>query len=608
MLVYRDAERPALVEAEAEALDRIFLDLAEGRGSPRELATEALIEAGALEAGVVDRLNPARDGFGPREAVWRAVTLGAGRLFRASRREPALVPERVPERVPELARSARRALEAARKAGAPQQVSMRTPEGYAWYALYPETYLEAARRFLASRAFPCSYEPGRAPTFLGWRASSSPNRTHFGGKRACADLPVTVIGLRGIGASLSAVVAAELEAAGREVDSLTLRPRGDPFDRAVRLNPALAAALARRVQAGGWFLIVDEGPGLSGSSFASVARALTELGAGDEQIVLMPSVATDGRDLGSQEARRRWSLHRKVNVGFDEMRAILVPHLEGARDLSGGLWRDVVCGPSRPPVAPQHERRKYLSRDGASLSKFAGLGRRGRERLKRAEALAAAGFAPEPEGLHDGFLTTAFLRGRPLRRDDPEALPRAAAYIGWLGRQARTGGAVQGDELFVMVERNVELALGADAKPRLDPWRRRLAGAPEVEVDGRMSPFEWLRVDEIVFKTDGVDHGDDHFLPGSTDIAWDVAGFATEWGLGEEACGDFAAKAARQAGDARLPDRLPFYQAAYLALRTGWTEIAASAMPAGADRRGLRRMHARYRAGLQRALQRLEAA
>ena len=90
MLVYRDAERPALVEAEAEALDRIFLDLAEGRGSPRELATEALIEAGALEAGVVDQLNPARDGFGPREAAWRAVTLRAGRLFRASRREPAL--------------------------------------------------------------------------------------------------------------------------------------------------------------------------------------------------------------------------------------------------------------------------------------------------------------------------------------------------------------------------------------------------------------------------------------------------------------------------------------------------------------------------------------
>ena len=565
MLVYRDAERPALVDAEAEALDRIFLDLAQGRGSARELATEALIEAGALEAGVVDQLNPDRDGFGTPETVWRAVTLGAGRLFRASRCELA--------QVRELAGSARRALAAARKAGAPRQVSLRIPEGYAWYALYPQTYLEAARRFLASSA----------------------------------ELPVTVIGLRGIGASLSAVVAAELEAGGREVDSLTLRPRGDPSDRTVRLDPALAAALERRAKAGGWFLIVDEGPGLSGSSFASVAQMLNRLGAGDEQIVLMPSVATDGQGLGSEAARRRWSLHRKVDVGFDEMRAILVPHLEGARDLSGGLWRDVVCGPSRPPVAPQHERRKYLSQDGASLSKFAGLGRRGRERLHRAEALAEAGFAPEPEGLRDGFLTTPFLTGRPLRRDDPDARPRAAAYIGWRGRKAETGDAIAGDELFVMVERNVELALGADARPRLDPWRRRLAGAPRVEVDGRMSPFEWLRAGETVFKTDGVDHGDDHFLPGATDLAWDVAGFATEWGLGEEACGDFAAEAARQAGDPRLAERLPFYQTAYLAMRTGWTEVAASTTPAGADRRGLERMQARYRSGLARALQRLAA-
>jgi hypothetical protein len=111
-----------------------------------------------------------------------------------------------------------------------------------------------------------------------------------------------------------------------------------------------------------------------------------------------------------------------------------------------------------------------------------------------------------------------------------------------------------------------------------------------------------------VFKTDGVDHGDDHFLPAATDIGWDVAGFATEWGLGEEACADFAAEAAREAGDPHLPDRLPFYQAAHLAMRTGWTEVAASTLPAGPDQRGLRRMHARYWAGLERALQRLAAA
>ena len=40
----------------------------------------------------------------------------------------------------------------------------------------------AARR--RTWSFPGSHEPGKAQTFLGWRASSSPNRTHFGGKRA----------------------------------------------------------------------------------------------------------------------------------------------------------------------------------------------------------------------------------------------------------------------------------------------------------------------------------------------------------------------------------------------------------------------------------------
>lgn len=565
MLVYRDAERPAVLDDEAATLDHLLLDLSEGRGSPAELATEILIEAGALEAAVVDRINAERDSFGPREAAWRAFAMAAGRLFRASRREP--------ERVPMLAQAARRALERARKAGGPQRVGLRTPEGYAWYALYPETYLEAARRFL----------------------------------QTSSDLPTTVIGLRGIGTSLSSVVAAELEAAGRPVESLTLRPRGDPFDREVRLSPALSDLLSRRAREGGWFLIVDEGPGLSGSSFASVAEALSGLGAGDEQIVFFPSVEADGQGLNAEAGRRRWSLHRKVHIGFDEMRPILVPELVGCRDLSGGLWRDLVCGPSRPPVAPQHERRKYLSENGASLSRFAGLGRRGRERLNRAEALAGAGFAPEPEDLRRGFLTTRFLRGRPLRRRDREGPARAAAYVGWIGREAPTGESLTGEELFQMMERNVELAFGAAAKPRLDVWRDRLRGAPAMAVDGRMAPHEWVRSEEKVFKTDAVDHGDDHFLPGPTDLAWDVAGFAVEWGLSEEETAEFAADAAREAGDARLPERLPYYTAAYLALRMGWADLAASGMPEGPDQRALKRLQSRYRSGLARALQRMEA-
>jgi hypothetical protein len=285
----------------------------------------------------------------------------------------------------------------------------------------------------------------------------------------------------------------------------------------------------------------------------------------------------------------------------------VAPGLDGARDLSAGRWRDVVCDGIRPPVAPQHERRKYLSQDGVRLSKFAGLGRRGRGRLARAEALAEAGYAPEAHGFADGFLSVAFVKGRPLKRRDREAGRLAGAYLGWRGRTMQTGATTSGDELFAMIEHNVGLALGPDARPRLDGWRKRLRGAARLEVDGRMAPHEWIRTDGAVFKTDAVDHGDDRFLPGATDLAWDVAGFCVEWGLSEAAALEFAGEAAREAGDPHLVERLAFYETAYLALRTGWTELSAEALPQGADRRGLKRLSARYRSALARAIARMEA-
>ena len=73
---------------------------------------------------------------------------------------------------------------------------------------------------------------------------------------------------------------------------------------------------------------------------------------------------------------------------------------------------------------------------------------------------------------------------------------------------------------------------------------------------------------------------------------------------------DAAAAGARPAGavDVTLPGRTPFYETAYLAFRAGWTDVAARAMPEGADRRGLRRQHARYRQRLMRALDRMSAS
>jgi hypothetical protein len=573
MLVYRDADRLADTESEIVRLDALFRRLAEH--GDRDLATEALIEAGVLEAAVTDALNPERDAYAAPDAAWRAVTLEAARLFRWSRRGDEA-------RMRLHAKKARRALGEARRLGPPARITVQTPEGYAWYALYPETYLEAAERFLAS---------------------SAPFAT-------------VAVGLRGIGSSLSAVVAAALEAGGREVESLTVRPRGEPGERQVRLDDRLSARLRRAAEAGAWFLIVDEGPGQSsgagaGSSFAAAATALNAAGASDEQIVLFPSAVSDAARLGSPEARQRWGRHRKLQVGFEALRNTLAPDLERSRDLSGGLWREVLHSDlGRPVTAPQHERRKYLSPDGATLYKYAGLGRAGRGRLARAEQLAEAGFTPEPKSFADGFLATAFMPGRSLHRSrrDPEAVVHAARYIGWLGRHAQTGASLTGEELMPMIARNVELSLGEAGLARLgglEAWRPLLAGAPAVAIDGRLAPHEWVSSGGRLYKTDALDHHDDRFLPGATDIAWDVAGFSVEWGLGAGAARTFADTVAGEAGDATLGSRLPFYETAYLAFRTGWTHLASAAMADGPDRRGLQRQEARYRARLDQALDRM---
>ena len=67
----------------------------------------------------------------------------------------------------------------------------------------------------------------------------------------------------------------------------TVRPRGHPFHRELHLSESLENAIRRHAES--WFLIVDEGPGLSGSSFVSVALKLERLGIPSDRIVLFPS-------------------------------------------------------------------------------------------------------------------------------------------------------------------------------------------------------------------------------------------------------------------------------------------------------------------------------
>jgi hypothetical protein len=284
-----DSAAHASVESEIAHLEHLARALSQG--GDRDLATRLLIEAGALETAVADALSPEIETFGPGEAAWRATTMEAARLFRWSR-----LGREIEVRV--AAKRFGRALAEAARSPRPPTVRLGAPEGYAGRALSPDAYLKAADQFLGSSI----------------------------------DLPAVVVGLRGAGASLSAVVAAGLEAARRPVESFTVRPHGPAEARTVGLGERLSRRLARQADNGAWFLIVGDGPKRSGASFAAAAAALNALGAGDDQIVLFPSIATDGAHFPSPEARRGWGLRRKVLARIEVRR--------GAA-WEGGVQRDL---------------------------------------------------------------------------------------------------------------------------------------------------------------------------------------------------------------------------------------------------------------------------
>jgi hypothetical protein len=328
-----------------------------------------------------------------------------------------------------------------------------------------------------------------------------------------------------------------------------------------------------RQYCGHWFCIVDEGPGLSGSSFASVAAALSNLGIADDRIVFFPGHNPDTTSLLSESARACWGRHRVYVDSCPE--SSLIP--SGARDLSGGLWRRLTgC---QVPVQPQHERRKYLHE--GKLWKFAGLGHLGRLRYERGRRLSEAGFIPPVLEFREGFVVSKFADGSIDGSTD--VLANVARYLAFLRNEFATERPVRYAEIIEMVRVNTGLEL---------PERNTLIEEGAViALDGRMLPHEWVGT----LKTDSLDHHDDHFFPGCQDIAWDIAGAAIEFGVPEHA---IVNRYLALQQDTTLRRRMPFYRTAYLAYRIGYTEMASRSASESRDRREFGVLKNRYTAVL----------
>jgi hypothetical protein len=532
--------------------------------------TGALIEAGELAQGLADaeRAAAGRDLRGPLGEAAMAVVFELARAVAASWDGTA-------GPAPDA-----RVLDALDRTALPPSIAMRGGEGFAYYALYPESYLAAARTAM---------------------------RVHPGSRR--------VIGIRSIGTPLAAMVAV---ATGAPLPT-TVRPVGDPFRRELIVDPALLAEWrdGRAVI----HAVVDEGPGLSGSSFGAVLDVLDRLGVTAE---CYPGHAGRLGAIASERHRTRWDaiLRHPADAGVildrlpDWIAALLDAPLDGPlEDLSAGAWRARrYAHEAEWPAAVTHlERRKLLARVRGQtwIARFAGLGRHAAHALARARALHAAGFVPEVAGTCHGFLVERWLGDAtvldPRTVDRTWLVERVAAYLAFRVRTlpATDLRGASPAELHQMARRNAGLALGPDAAARITErfalaWLQTLPARP-IDIDGCMHAHEWLVCGDRLLKADAIDHHAGHDLVGCQDVAWDLAGAELELGLSRAEAARLARLVEARSGRAAHPELLAFCRVAYPAFQLGRHALALDAA-AGPERHRLRATSARYAARLAAAL------
>jgi hypothetical protein len=590
MVVYRDHKHAATaarcVEETAAFLRRISM----GASVDHDDAAELLITMGEFESAVADGLCPFDDHFDGVLTALRGALVTAGHIFCKTWEQKG------GEALPYV-RTLERKFDEISRLRLPDPLCISVPEGYAYHGIYPETYYAAARRF-----FDETEERG-----------------------------VCCIGIRSIGTSLSAVVAAALEDQGCSVETMTLRPRGPVTDRCVRLSRELERFLAEH--GASFFLIVDEGPGLSGSSFRSIAQKLSDAGIGDDRIALLPSWEPDGKGFINEAARSRWQKHRKFTVAFEEV-WLASGRLCGSIpqgnviDISAGKWRRIFFEreDDYPAVYPELERRKYLflpgrgaaaeiprlselrkfERDGRSLFmlKFAGLGRYGRSACRRAQLIAEAGFSPPVEGYLHGFIMYRFILGRPLSVHQAcgGLVAAIASYLAFLRRAFPSEQTRSFEEMATMIAVNASEGIGPSWSVRCS---RAIAGLLplykniSVAVDGHMLPHEWIGTGNSYLKADHTDHHADHFFPGNQDIAWDIAGSIVEFDFGDTLRELLIDHYIACSGDGAIRGRLPFFIVAYCAYRLGLATLAADVLSSTRDGEKFRRLAVRYGAALK---------
>ena len=443
----------------------------------------------------------------------------------------------------------------------PDSVRISHPEGFSYYALHPADFSDAAAR-------------------------------------SAEHASVGVIGIRSIGTTLSSMTRSALTRKGISASRITVRPTGHPYDRKTELTSSEAAWLEQHRQKGSVFLIVDEGPGLSGSSFLSVAEALEQHGISSDRITLLGTRDVDPAHLCAHDATRRWLRYRWRKAGSTITRAY-----SDYPPLSSGSWRgELLAARAEWPASwPEMERLKFFAPDHHHILKFDGLARHGERNRQRAQALFEAGFAPRPVQAKAAMAAYEFVPGSPLTPAElsTEVLERMAEYCAFRARFLRAEA--QGDPLTEMLRCN----LWQEMRVELDVPPAYLQSETAVIPDCRMQPHEWIKSSNgALVKVDGNGDGEGHFLPGPTDILWDLAGAIIEWNMNSGAA-EYLLAQFQKHGNRVDEARLSWFLLAYSVFRLSYCKMARSSTQDVAEKPRLDNAILHYKthvnSGLQRA-------
>ncbi|HUS13729.1 MAG TPA: hypothetical protein VM536_01810, partial [Chloroflexia bacterium] len=436
----------------------------------------------------------------------------------------------------------------------PERIAMHVAEGFACYALYPEHYL------LSLRASPLWPLAGRE---------------------------TVVIGVRSIGTALGGVVAGALAAGGGQVQAFSVRPGGHPYHRALAWEP-WQSVIVRQAGPDAWFAVVDEGPGLSGSSFAAVGEALLDLGVPGRRICFFPA---HGHGPGSAADPAVHGVWQQVQVCPPPQDARIPFALPGWPSALHDADRYPLAGAGTWEAAAPFERSAWLlpahGDNPATLLSFAGLGPHGITQVARARAMAEAGWSAPLGPAADGYLASTWPAPPGASNQAPDSgnpahLARLGAYLAHATQVYEEPGdpAAVLDTLLDMLYWNTWEAVDEEAaettrRYAAPAWRHALTESPLVAPPPGLRPDEWhVGADAglTLALPLGRQHG--HPLPARADIAWSLAALVANWDLPPAGTDALLAAFVVSGGDSISPQRRHFYGLAYAAFDAGRAKLA----------------------------------